>query len=173
MRLQKATNKWSCLIDSFAMAMDQPAHRLIEVIGHDGSRRCYKDESFRQGFHIQECIECCLIAGFACTEIQGYYGSTPFFGSTEIVPVYTLDVCELRFEHWLRITSRGVLTGTVQRSVGTQVGHAVAWDGKMIYDPRGHIYAFEDSAEHNFRPQTMWMLTKMESEYAQKILEGR
>ncbi len=172
MQLQRATYPWSCLVDSFAMALDQPAARLIEVIGHNGARQCYKDQSFRQGFHIQECIDLCLQMGFACTEIQGYFGSSPFFGSTENVPVYTLEICELRFEQWLRKTERGVLTGIVQRSVGTQVGHAVAWDGSLIYDPRGFCYPFKDAHLENFQPQTLWMLTKMESEYVQKILEG-
>ncbi len=168
MKLQVNPNDWSCLAASFSMALGIPIAEFIRLLGHDGSGQPYKNNSFHIGFHKQECIDICLYLGFACTEIQCYYGSKPFEGAIESIPVYPLKDCESRFKHYLRKTQRGVITG-----LGKRFGHAVAWDGKFIYDPRcpGTIYQFEDANEHHFKPQTLWMLTKMEPIDVKKILE--
>jgi hypothetical protein len=139
------------------------------MVGHDGSSQPYDDKRFHLGFHQQECIDICFKLGFACTEIQYYFGSKPFIESGESVPIYSFEDCSFRFATYLKLSNLGVITG-----LGKQFGHAVAWDGKFIYDPRnpGVIYPIEEAVSHNFRPQTLWMLTKMESDYVKKILES-
>ncbi|MFA5344693.1 MAG: hypothetical protein WC315_00225 [Candidatus Omnitrophota bacterium] len=169
MLLQVNPNSWSCMAAAFSTALGIRFADFIKLMGHDGSGQPYEDKRFHRGFHIQECIDLCLMTGFACTEIQCYYGSKPFVESIESVPVYPLKDCEFRFQHYLRKTKRGVITG-----LGQCFGHAVAWDGKFIYDPRspGYMYRFEDAVKYNFRPQTLWILTKMEPDDVKKILEG-
>lgn len=167
MQLQLNPNDWSCLATAFSMALDIPLAQFIDMVGHDGSQQPYRDKRFYRGFHLQECIDICFKLGFACTEIQYYFGSKPSVESGESVPIYSIEDCSFRFVTYLGLSNLGVITG-----VGKRLGHAVAWDGKMIYDPRGHIYSIEEASACNFHPQTLWMLTKMELDYAKKLLEG-
>lgn len=147
---------------SFSMALGIPFAVFIKEIGHDGSQPFFADEQFHRGFHIQECIDVCLKHEFSCTEIQAYFGSTPFFGSKETIPVYSQEACAKRFEDYLHSTFRGVLGGMVMRTNNLTVGHAVCWDSKLIHDPRGRSYSFEAAKLNNFYPQTLWILTKTE-----------
>jgi hypothetical protein len=162
MRLQKATNNWSCLLDSFAMALDVPVENLIEYFGHDGTDICSTDKRFRRGFHIQECIEYCLVNGFSCTEIQLAFASVPFVGSNDLYTPYETAYYLERFDKWLANTSQGVLTGLIQHpGIADHVGHAVAWDGSSIYDSRGYIYPFKSAMNYSYHPQTLWIINKL------------
>ncbi len=167
MKLQVTPNDWSCIATAFSMALGIPFAQFIGMIGHDGGCQPYDDKRFHLGFHIQECIDICFRLGFACTEIQYYYGSRPFAESQESIPVYSLEDCGLRFATYLKLSTLGVLGG-----IGKQFSHAVAWDGNFIYDPRGQVYPFEEAINHDFRPQILWMLTKMEPNDVKTILEG-
>jgi hypothetical protein len=147
---------------AFARALGMPFALFIQEIGHDGSDVVFDDEVTHRGFHIQECIDVCLRHGFACTEIQGYFGAIPYVGSTEVKPVYSQRVCEERFKYYLDNYS-GVIAGHVRRDNGTIVGHAVYWDRNNIYDSRGHVYNLSDTSKYNFEPQTFWILTRMQT----------
>jgi hypothetical protein len=133
------------------------------MLGHDGGYKPYKDSTLPIGFHPQDCIDICFQLGFSCTEIQYYYGMRPFVGSEETIEAHSLDYCEKRFSYYLTKTSRGVLSGP-----GKSLGHAVAWDGKLIYDPKnpGKIYPLEDAPKNNFQPQTLWILKRMDLSHA-------
>jgi len=155
------TNSWSCLPTAFSMALGIPFAQVIDIIGHDGSEFPFKDKTFRRGFHIQECIDACFTLGYACVEIQRYFGMQPYYDSVEAIPAYSFEVCDKRFKDYL-IKSQGVLAGRVERNSGVIVGHAVAWNGLMIYDSRGMIYDFEQAEMFNFNPHTLWILVKME-----------
>jgi hypothetical protein len=152
----------NCMAHAFSSALGIPFAQYIAMVGHDGSRKCFQDQTFSQGFHIQECIDVCFTLGFSCTEIQAFFGSAPYFDSLEQVAIYTPQICEARFLRYLEKTTSGVIAGMVIRASGQKVGHAVMWDGKLIHDSRGDTYEFQDSEVYNFHPQTLWMLTKME-----------
>jgi len=114
------TNRWSCLLDSFAFASGIPAYELATWIGHDGTD-C--------GFHTQELIEVLLDRGLAITEIQRY----PVAIHPETLEQRTITFggsgCERRFVRQL-YGRKGVLMG-----VNYQLNpHAVAWKNNQIHD---------------------------------------
>jgi hypothetical protein len=45
------------------------------------------------------------------------------------------------------------------------IGHLCAWDSKKIYDPRGHIYVYNDAHMFNFEPTRFWLKVKSESPF--------
>jgi hypothetical protein len=114
------TNDKSCVLDSFAHALDFPIDQMIRDIGHDGSER---------GFHTQEIIEffSCL---YAITEIQRApvavhpvtWEQTPItFGGMG---------AEYRFASHL-VMDEGVLLGFN----GKGSTHAVSWKNQQAHDP--------------------------------------
>ncbi len=150
-------NAWSCMGYAFSMALGIPFAEFIRLVGHDGSDQLYANKLFRRGFHIQECIDVCSHLSVACTEIQAYYGITPYLGSTEVIEIQSIEKCLSRFKSYLNNTSIGVLSG-----MGKTFGHAVLWDHGMIYDTRGNkFYTFDDAHKNNFNPQSLWVLTKI------------
>jgi hypothetical protein len=40
----------------------------------------------------------------------------------------------------------------------TRLGHAVAWDGQRIYDPRGYVYTYQERHSYKYEPDTFWLL---------------
>lgn len=44
-----------------------------------------------------------------------------------------------------------------------EVGHMTAWDGAVIFDPRGHKYSFNVAYRFNFKPTRFWLKTKYET----------
>ena len=150
-------NAWSCMGYAFSMALGIPFAEFIRLVGHDGSAQPYNLKPYRQGFHIQECIDVCSYLGVACTEIQAYYGITPYLGSPDVIEIQPIKKCLARFKSYLSTTSIGVLSGT-----GKTFEHAVLWDHGMIYDTRGNkFYTFDESQKNNFLPQSLWVLTKI------------
>lgn len=135
MNLQTNPNGWSCLPTAAAMVLGIDKSRLIEHIGHDGSEiknTNLKDPHRRRGFHPQEIIDAGWMYGIAIVEIQAMPYSTPGDGTSFQVD-FKINPVD-RFDSYLMGT-KGVITGLVN-----EVGHAVAWDGKKIYDPRGRVY---------------------------------
>lgn len=158
MNLQSSPNGWSCLPTSFAMVVDIPVSSFISMIGHDGSERPYASKNFRAGFHEQECIRIADILGYSCTPFEAFPRLSPFkdgsearvilFGSTEaanIVDFYSRALFK-----------SGVITGRTLDGIG----HAVAWDGHNVYDPRDKIYPLKDADIHNFLPRCFWKIEK-------------
>jgi len=135
MKLIKATKPWNCVIAAAAMAMDCTIEELEKLIGHDGGEivRDSPSPANRRGFHIQEIIDVAWQKGFSVTPIEAKPIGT--IGDGKFSPI---KMNEMRFQEYLD-DNIGILTGQARR-----FGHAVAWDGKMVYDPRGHIISFDD-----------------------------
>ncbi len=132
MNLQKQPNRASCLLTSFAMAIDQPVKQLMEILGHDGTEIisdskipfCYA------GFHVQECF-------FACSYFNKY------FSTYEVNSIISYKIGKRSIQvawDWDKILkSNGVMVGST---------HAVACSNELIYDPNGTIY--KDFDFHTF-----------------------
>lgn len=127
----------NCLLASAAMVLDVHPDILIELIGHDGKKVIFPElpEAINKcGFHTQEIIDCAIKYGYAVTEIQAISCSTPD-GKHEYIVEFSN---EKRFENHMD-NNIGILTGSINGH-----GHAVAWDGKMCFDPKGFICTYED-----------------------------
>lgn len=168
-------NSWSCLPCSFAMVINMPVKDFISLLGHDGGAKPYPEAPEQvAGFHEQECIEVLQALNYACTPIEMVPQMMPWldgpmrqiwFPRVSVVPEppSCLDLRAVgNKERFIRHLSNtcGVLTG--KRIIDPRarpIGHAVAWDGQSIYDPRGDhglIYSFYNAGEHGFSPQTFW-----------------
>jgi hypothetical protein len=129
-------NKWSCLPEAFAMAMDMSAEELIQAIGDDGSEIIWPDlpdPYCRRGFHPQQIIPIALTRGFAIVEFQSdvraYNGR-----AMQEIKFPSPDIQTLLSQY------KGVIVGDFRGK-----SHAVYWDGSQIHDPRGMSYMFHDS----------------------------
>ncbi len=151
MILQRNPNAWSCLPTSFAMVIDEPVDWFIDAIGHDGSAEPYGIPGLKIGFHVQECIDAVWCLGYSCTPIEYAPTLIPYESGPvkEVNHTYFNDV---RFRKYLE-TSIGVICGKV---TGRKIaGHAVAWDGKQVFDSRGYTYLL---GEHDFVPMCLWIV---------------
>lgn len=132
MKPQQQPNGWSCLPTAFATAIDFPVADLINAIGHDGSEIVHpnlrKPHCYRT-FHPEEMSDVLLVKGYAITQITpiptnedlGQYYSPPLQDSDKF----------LGDRMWYYLSNySGVLCGSFP-GMGR---HAVAWDGKNIYD---------------------------------------
>jgi hypothetical protein len=132
MQLLTQPNRWSCLATAFAMVLDISYEELIKQVGHDGSEVWFPrmgEPSRRRSFHIQELVDAAWKRGFAVTEIE----VSPIVGRAYDSQIRPLDLgSRARIERYMQGT-RGVL-GVVS---GMGRRHALAWDGKEIFDPTG------------------------------------
>lgn len=145
----------SCLIASAAMVLNVDIKTLFEVIGHDGSAvvlPLLPEPARRRGYHFQEIIDCALKLDYAVTPIEALPYSTPD-GKSEYPIDFQIDNKERLFNYMRN--SRGILAG-----LGRQWRHAMAWDGKHIYDPRGYVYSLCDC---KIIIDTFWMFNKIKS----------
>jgi hypothetical protein len=153
------TNPWSCLLASFSMATNIPTGILVNTIGHDGSSLPYEDQKYHAGFHPQECIDAIMKFGWEATPIELYPKITPNRVEERIIYFNGDDSGNwARFLRHLSNTTHGVLEGLLVRK-DKIAGHAVAWDGLYIHDPRGYSYSFSEHDEKCFCPQVLWRLT--------------
>jgi len=134
MELQTQPNNWSCMVTAFAIALGVPVDYIIKILGHDGSEIIFPDlpePECRRGFHIQEIIDFARIhREQAIVEIQPQY----CFGNRYDEKTWTPDIDFVkRFENAMR-DYRGVIG--LRLVSGRQ--HALAWDRKLTYDPRGN-----------------------------------
>jgi hypothetical protein len=53
-------------------------------------------------------------------------------------------------------------TGLIEGTVDGAHGHMVAWDGSVIYDPRGYCYSLNIAEKHGFTPARFWLCVKTE-----------
>ena len=155
MNLVKNPNNWSCLLASVAMVLDKSIEELVGAVGHDGSDIVFPhlpEPGKRRGFHIQEFISVILKSGFAMTPIEVLPYSTPD-GKHE----FPVDFPNHEERFWnLMYNSVGILTG-----LRTRWRHAVAWNGKRIYDPLGSVYSHHDI--QNFRIDVFYRFDQIKS----------
>jgi len=145
----------SCLITSTAMVLNTDIKSLADMIGHDGSAvvlPLLPEPACRRGYHLQEIIDCALKLGYTVTPIEAAPYSTPD-GKSEYPIDFQINNQERIFNYMHN--SIGILTG-----LGKQWRHAMAWDGKHIYDPRGYIYSLCDC---KIIVDCFWMFNKIKS----------
>jgi hypothetical protein len=133
MKIQKQPNKWSCLPTAFSMVSGIPLKKIMKTIGHDGSDIIseLKDEHpsvmySHRAFHLQELILAMWKLGFYVTPLE----TCSVFLTNDIIVNQDITPYIKR--------RKGVIIGSIREK-----RHAVAWNGKMIYDPNGTIYARE------------------------------
>lgn len=142
MKLLKQPND-SCLLYSAAMVLDELPKRLIREIGHDGQTVWWPklSKSFQiRSFNIQEIIDCFIRRGLGLMPIYLYPCNVPPVGMAQPKMVWDAHECDARFMNRIE-NVEAIITG---QRITSQVPHAVAWDGKKIYDPMGKIYGIED-----------------------------
>lgn len=145
MRLIESPNRWSCLPCSFAMALEISLNEMLTRIGHDGSEIIWPqlaEPQRRRTFHIQECFSAAFSLNKTVMEFQFSPTLTPD-------GEHVLDVPQKVDIYKLMSVSTGVLLGR-----GRCLGHAVAWNGKSVYDPNGSIYDIENQSI--FTPMTYY-----------------
>lgn len=148
MDLIHSTNFWNCTLAAAAMVTGKSLEELIELIGHDGSEIIHPElnpPGNRKGFHMQEIIDACLELGWAIVPIEAIPAQT-----ATGVDCYTLESKrfknhEDRFLHHL-LGSKGILLGATKG-----YWHAVAWNGKKIFDPRGKKYTLSEAKGIDFK----------------------
>jgi len=148
MRMQVTPNAWSCLPTAFAIALEVPLAEVLEGIGHDGSEVAWPDlpePLRRRAFHIQELV---LFAFRRSAWVIPFDALPTQIGAHGVTPL----LCEYGFEEILR-SNFGVLTGLNY----AEQRHAVAWDGREIWDPNGRCYSPED-----FHIETFWAIKSAE-----------
>lgn len=138
--LQKSpVPKTGCLITSFAMCMDIPVAQLLDELGHDGRIEAWPlmpEPYCWKGIHPQECVDLAIKHGYSATLIDPFPMSATI-GSVHDVPVFKLIDAIKRLTN-LQMEHRGVLLIKTETSA-----HAVAWDTKNIYDPKGSVYGYD------------------------------
>lgn len=148
MQLQRQPNAYSCLVTSFAMCLDIPVQTLMAEVGHDGTEVIFPSLASpfaNRGFHVQEMIDACMARGYAVTPIE----PMPSLQSKGLIwPLPSEDADERFASHLFGHT--GVLVG---QGITSRM-HAVAWDGKSIFDPAGYLAKIED-----FRIKTFYRLS--------------
>lgn len=138
-----------CLVYSLAMLLDEDISVLIQELGHDGMDRVFDGPipHCYNGHHIQEIVDVCITRGLSLTPVDYYPRYASALAPQDWRPLYSESLAAERFERLL--TGRqGILIGQYQGQ-----GHAVAWDGNIIWDPNGLAYKLND-----FRPQQAWIL---------------
>lgn len=137
-------NNWSCLPAAFALAIGMDVHEFIKHIGHDGSKIVWpmlKEPACRRGFHTQECLSILYRAGFTATPFEAIPQHVPAF-TVPAIPILfggSEETAMKRFSDIIHLT-KGVITGT------SLVGHAVAYERGIVYEPRGACYAYSPQA---------------------------
>jgi len=124
-----------CLLYSSAMVLDCEPSDLVTEIGHDGMEVCWpeleKPFCFRS-FHPQEIMDCFVRRGYGFLVID----RKSFLGPDGVAPKeVVLD--PNRIHAYMK--NPGILVGCTKNGLP----HAVAWDGKIIYDPNGYNYSRE------------------------------
>ena len=160
MELLKQKDRGQCLITAHAMCMGISVDSVIAGIGHDGMERIHPtlEEPFCfRGFHEQEIIDHAFELGTWVIKIEALPGAISGGEQEELYVVKFKDSNEDRIFRYLNNSERTIILG---RSTRTDVWHAVAWDGKQIYDPNGKVYSILNAADEGFGDVTGLLIYK-------------
>ncbi len=152
MDLIKGENNLDCILAAAAMVMDIDLVELKKLIGHDGSEVIFPNSPVPycyRGFHIQEITDQAFLNGWSVMYIQRKFGLEPFIGED---PPFAINVYDKRMATYLK-RFPGIIAG-----VSDNKNHAVAWDGRMVYDPSGSVYTLR---EFNYDIQEFWAFSKL------------
>lgn len=157
MKLQCPANNWSCMPFALAMALDVPVEDIIRLVGHDGSHHPWPVpfQFVRAGFHIHEIID---VAFLYYRRLLCPFVREPTVTCDERCPEIPAKFVGTDTDarwRWALRNNTGIMTGQM---MDTGVGHAVAWDGQKIYDPRGYVYSYDDRHHYLYEPDTFWLL---------------
>ena len=127
----------NCLLYAAAMVLEVTPEQLIQSIGHDGEEVWWPEQigsQKKRSFHIQEILDAArsLNYSFICIDAIPLIGIDDF----NIKEIYPEPM--LRLASWIK-DHPGIL---IVDSGG--IGHAVAWDGEQVFDPKGFIKSVED-----------------------------
>jgi len=151
MDLIKGGSNFDCILAAAAMVMDIDLGELKTRIGHDGSETIFPNLSepyCRRGFHMQEIIDQAFLNGWSVMSIEVKFGLDPFNGDD---PGFIVPVEQKRISVYLK-KFPGIIAG--KRDDGN---HAVAWNGRMIYNSAGHIYPLK---EFKYYVEQFWAFCK-------------
>lgn len=143
MQLQRSPNNWSCTLASFAMTLGIPIPKLVEELGHDGSKIIFpglRDPERRRAFHVQEFIIPCLLRGYALVSVE----ASPLLGAPGHSLFYPIPLGEQRLVRFL-YSYVGVIVGEVRGQM-----HACAWNKEHCFDPSGFTCGLENLAIREF-----------------------
>ncbi len=158
MKLQTQPEKWQCAVTSFAMAMDMPVERLIQLIGHDGSAVIFPEQPEprnRRGHSIYELIRKAIDMNRSVTPIPLHpsYQSN----SNEFVYLSTEEEDWELFQNQIN-SSRGVI-----ECWGPHGNHMIAYHYGTIFDPRGveFKYTREDCEAQFLYTFCLWRVDRI------------
>jgi hypothetical protein len=124
------------------MALDVPMHRLVEELGHDGSKIVFPelgDPERRRAFHVQEFILPCFSRGFALVSVE----ACPVLGASG-GNFFPIPLGEQRLVQFL-YNYNGVVIGEIRGQM-----HACAWDRDKCLDPAGYCHGLEELVIREF-----------------------
>lgn len=124
------STKHPCIAVAFAIACEAPLHDFLERLKNRGG-------PVKGTYHTQQCTDVARDLGYATMWIESQSMLVPSADyQGEPAKILYPEGNTVRFMNYLR-THTGVLGG-----MRPNMGHAVAWDGTQIYDPRGYIYDY-------------------------------
>lgn len=118
MELIRGNNTRDCLGAAVAMVTNTSLQEVVDFCGHDGSV---------DGFDILDATEYALNRGFA---ILSYYGQSAYTESDKATPINFAKIIPGR-------------TGIIGYRKASGACHAVATDGRTVFDPRGSVTSLE------------------------------
>lgn len=139
------------------MVLDEDPLVLIAEIGHDGTNIMFPEvigTIRQQSFHIQEIIDCFIKRGKGLTPIDVAPCTAPDGHPDLAREIWDREKAKERFKNL--ITGREALL--IGRLSMKGLGHASAWDGQKVYDPRGMIIEIGET----FVSQA-WLVTEIKS----------
>jgi len=139
----------NCLLYAAAMVLDADPEDICAATGHSGNDIWWPDEvgaRKKRSHHPQELIDYAAILGLTFVKII----AIPRIGWTEATckPIFVEPM--KRLERWL-MGRRAILLVT-----SGSLNHAVAWDGKEVFDPKGFKASIED-----YEIEVAYILTKL------------
>ncbi len=163
MRIQQSPNVWSCLPTACATVLGIPVQDFIRHTGQDGGQIVWPgllEPSRRRGFHIQECIDVLLRAGYAVTPFEVFPRIAPAFSVPALTILYqgSESAAFRRFRDFIR-SGVGIITGHSNTS-----GHAVAYDHGEIFDckrARPYPYHHKTCEENGFIGYCAWQFNNI------------
>jgi hypothetical protein len=126
MQLVPNPNSWSCLLASFASALDVNINVLIDEVGHDGSEIVFPEAigiNKYRAYHPQEFIPSAMRRGYAVTHIAREMFTHRLDRGEELI---------YRAPDVFKLSDYMVLDG---RYVLMTHNHAMSSDGVNVYDP--------------------------------------
>lgn len=131
------------------MVLDCEPKEVLDYIGHDGSTIRWPDlpePLCRQGFTVEECIDCSLNAFLRYPVI--FFDQVLYSEERMITNGYSPFDAVARMHKYIGVLD-GVLLGVPKN---TAYGHAMAWciEERKVFDPTGFKAELDDYDLHAF-----------------------